>query len=217
MLNDPMADYIKRVCRFFAIIALIPLLSGFFGPFSAILGELLFILFFIALITLLIGTPVWMVRAARLPIPVGNGWKRALALGSAPVLFMITVVAFWPLFESGSFIGSLTRLTINRDHYDAIVAKARNARKPVSFKEDGDVTYSTDIGPPVLIVFNMREIRTEWGSIIYDPTGDVMLAKGWNTRYEDFFGPRRITMMFMRGMYGCRRLSGDYYNCFFDW
>src|SRR5437016_4533778 len=110
-----MADYLKRVCRFYGLIALVPLFVGFVGPWSEFIGILLFLSIPIALSALLVGTFRWLDRGDKLPIPAGRRRDRVLVRGLAPVLLVISFFAFLPLFVAGNFLGGFSRLMINRE------------------------------------------------------------------------------------------------------
>lgn len=82
-----MADYFGRAYRFFALVALVPLLAGFVGPWSETGGA--FIIVFVkpvALIGLLVGTIIWLRRGALLVRPESGRRERILAYGLAPAL-----------------------------------------------------------------------------------------------------------------------------------
>lgn len=209
-----MIDHLRRAGRFFALTASVPFVVGFVGAWSAGFGFLLFILGIpAALITLIAGTGVWAVRGFNLPVESGK--HRALAISIAPALLFITLAVALPLLRGGSFIGSLTRLLANHSHYQAIVAKAEKSRKSVWYENDRGVTYSTDLGPPVRVAFNPAGMLDNWSGIIYDPTGDVMLAKGFDPKAGKFFAPDRVTKLFNGDLLWCRHLFGSYYDCSF--
>ncbi|MFA6113413.1 MAG: hypothetical protein WC729_05460 [Sphingomonas sp.] len=208
-----MADYIKRVCRFFALMALVPLCVGFIGPWSEAMGILAIPA---ALIALTAGTIFWLRRGASLSRREGIRREGGLALGLAPVLLLMFFIAFLPLLAAGNFLGGFTRLTVNRDRYEAIVAQARKTPETAIFRKYRGVNYATDSGPPVRVLFNPEGARGFAGAIVYDPTGDVMLAKGWDDTSKNFIGPEGVTGLFTGGLIGCRHLSGNYYTCWFD-
>ncbi|MDB5706066.1 MAG: hypothetical protein JWN66_3182 [Sphingomonas bacterium] len=212
VLNAAMADYLKRFCRFFAVMALVPLFAGFIGPWSEGVGDLSMLA---VPITLIAGTILWLKRGAR--PPGREGMERVLAPGLAAVLLVTSVIALWPLFAAGNFLGGFTRLMVNRDHYEAIIAQARTTPQSAMFRNYRGINYSTDSGPPVRVLFNPEGARGLAGVIVYDPTGDVMLAKGWDEKSKGFIGSAGVTMLFTGGLIGCRNLSGNYYTCWFDW
>jgi hypothetical protein len=206
-----MADYLKRVCRFFALMALVPLFAGFIGPWSETLGAMVLIFCIpVALIVQLVGTAIWLSRGAKLPME-GRRRERVIVLGMATLLLLVSLLALLPLFVAGNFLGGFTRLTVNRDHYEAIIAQARKDPENAMLKEDRGVEYSTEAGPPVRVLFNPDGARGFAGAIVYDPTGDMIAAKGWD---DD---PKQVTMLFTGGRLACRHLIGQYYTCWFDW
>lgn len=211
-----MIDYLKRAFRFFALSTMIPLIIGFTGDWSAGFGSLLFILGIpVALAALILGTIVWLVRGLNLPIPNTTKIKRAAAICISPLLFAATLMVSLPMLKAGSFLGSFTRLVVNHGHYETIIAKAQASSSPSSFEVDNGVTYSTDLGPPVRVAFNPEGILDNWSGIIYDPTGDVMLANGFDQKTGKFYGPARVTQLFGGYLVSCVRLWRDYYRCDF--
>lgn len=112
-------------------------------------------------------------------------------------------------------MGTFSRLVVNQGHYEAIIAKVARERKAAWFEEDDGVIYSTDLGPPVRVAFNPAGILDNWSGIIYDPTGDVMKAKGFDPKTSKFYAPERITKLFGGDLVDCRHLWGDYYQCSF--
>lgn len=120
----------------------------------------------------------------------------------------------WPLLATGSFVGAFTRLMLNSGHYEAIIARVQTNPRPAWFEEDDGVTYSVDLGPPVRVAFNPEGMLDNWSGIIFDPTGDVMQADGFD-QHGKFRAPERITKLFGGDLVGCRRIWGDYYACSF--
>ncbi len=140
---------------------------------------------------------------------------KAAVIGAAPALLVCTLALALPFSAAGSFAGSLSRLLVNRGHYEAIIKKVELDPKPVWFEEYGNVTYSVDVGPPVRVAFNPEGMLDNWSGIIYDRTGDVMIARGFDPRSGRFFAPDRITMLFNGDLVSCRHLWGEYYDCSF--
>jgi hypothetical protein len=211
-----MIDHMKRACRFSALMVSVPAIVGFIGAWSAGAGFLLFILCIpAALLMLLVGLVVVTVRGVKLPLHTGSKRERALVVGIGPVLLAATLLAAVPLLRAGSFVGDLTRLMVNHRHYEAIIAKAAKQREAEWYADDGGVTYSTDLGPPIRVAFNPAGMLDNWSGIIYDRTGDVMLAKGFDSTTGKFYAPDKVTKLFGGDLVGCRHLWGSYYSCSF--
>ena len=216
VLNGEMANHIKRATLFFAIILLVPLIVGFIDSWSAALGFILFLLGIpVTLVVLATGTIVGLAKAAKLPLEDGDRRNRAFAVGVILLLFAATILGALPSLRIGSFIGSFSRLMVNHRHYEAIIAKANKTRQSVWYEDDGAITYSTDLGPPIRVAFNPAGMLDNWSGIIYDPTGDVMLANGFDPKTGKFFAPERVTKIFGGDLVGCRHLWGSYYDCSF--
>jgi hypothetical protein len=197
--------------RFYGLLALVPLLVGFAGVWSRTL-QLTLLAIPIALIVILIGTLFQIDRGMKLPLQPGQWRQRAIATGLAPVLLVVSVAAIIPLFVAGNFGGSLMRLVINRDHYEAIVAKAR-AAPAQRFGEDHGVLYTVAAGPPVRVAFDYAEMRMFWGTTVYDPSGDVMRAKGIDPSGR-VNAPGSVQDLGF--IVACHPLWGDYYTCWED-
>jgi hypothetical protein len=211
-----MRDYLTGVAKFFGIVAFIPICIGFIGAWSAGLGFVLFVFGIpCGLLLLAIGGIAWTVRAVKFARQTTDARMRLGVMLIAPVCVVLICSAGLPLLAAGSFAGNLSRLAANRTHYEAIIAKARTSRIPAWFADDRGVTYSVDLGPPVRVAFNPAGMLDNWSGIIFDPTGDVMLAHGFDLRTGKFHAPDRITKLFEGDLVSCRHLWGDYYHCSF--
>lgn len=211
-----MANYLKRLGTRFALLAAVPAIVGFVSSWSAGLGFLLFILAIpIAALSLLIYASVSFIRAVQLGRQVDTLRKRVLVIAAAPVCLVCTLALAWPSLVIGSLGGSISRLIVNKNQYEAIIRKAQSHPRPDWFAEDDGVTYSVDVGPPVRVAFNPAGILDNWSGIIYDPTGDVMLARGFDSKSGRYYAPDRITKLFDGDLVSCRHLWGSYYDCSF--
>lgn len=208
-----MADHLRRVFRFYLLLAVLPLLTGFVGVWSTTIGHLLALLIPIALLVVLFGTPFWIDRAMKLPVPPVERRQRALAIGLAPLLLVASVVTIVPLFDAGNVAASLIRLTTSHDQYEAIIAQAR-ANPRERYGQRAGIDYAVVPGPPVRVAFRYGEMRLLWGATVYDPSGDVMQAKGMDQSGRQI-APASISHLGM--ILGCRHLWGDYYTCWEDW
>jgi hypothetical protein len=211
-----MANYLKRLGTRFALLAAIPAIVGFVSSWSAGLGFLLFIFAIPAAVLILLTYGlVSFVKGVQLGRQVETAREKTLVIAAAPVGLACTLALAWPLLGAGSFGGSLSRLLMNQRQYEAIIRKAQSHPRPDWFAKDEGVTYSVDVGPPVRVAFNPAGMLDNWSGIIYDPTGDIMLAKGFDPKSGQFFAPDRITKLFNGDLVGCRHLWGSYYDCSF--
>jgi hypothetical protein len=53
-----------------------------------------------------------------------------------------------------------------------------------------------------------------WSGIVFDPTGAVMQADGWDAAGK-FRAPDAITKLFGGDIVSCSHILGDYYRCSF--
>ena len=109
----------------------------------------------------------------------------------------------------------VAELAINHHRYETIIAKARANPVDRSYESANGITYSVDVGPPVRVAFNPEGFLDNWSGVIYDPTGEVMQADGWDPASRKFRAPDRITKIFGGDLVACRHLWGDYYDCSF--
>lgn len=215
-LIDEMDDYRKQALRYFCVMGLVPLIVGVVGAWSPFSGFILFLLGAPFLVLgILVGAIHWFNHGIRSARERREDRDRILDYGLAPTLALVTVLASWPVLVFGNFVGDLTRLGVNQSHYGAIIAKAERDQQPAWFKDDNGVTYSVDVGPPLRIAFNPEGFLDNWSGIIYDPTGDVMLADGFDPKTGKFAAPERITKLFDGDLVACRHLWGAYYSCTF--
>ena len=215
LLDVNLREFIKPIAIFFALIALVPFVIGLVGAFSSGLGLLLFLLGApIVLIGLLIGAVVWLVRGIRLARNMSDVRQRVVPIVASPLLLVTTILLAWPLLVAGGFVGDMARLTMNRSQYEAIIAKARSDHEAAWFAEQRGITYSVDLGPPIRVAFNPEGMLDNWSGIIFDPTGEVMIADGFEANGK-FRAPERITKLFGGDLVSCRHLLDDFYACSF--
>lgn len=215
-LSPSLRSYLKSVCLFFGLISIAPALVGFTGAFSTGLGFLLFILFIPAsAIALLAGAVLWLVRGVKGSRRAETKRARFIFLLASPTLLIATVVIAWPSLVAGAHMGDLLRLAMNWSHYERIVAKAQSNPVEAHYEEENGITYSVDVGPAVRVAFNPDGFLDNWSGIVFDPTGEVMLADGFDVKTGRFVAPDRITKLFGGDLVGCRRLWRDYYRCSF--
>jgi hypothetical protein len=134
----------------------------------------------------------------------------ALAVAAALALPVVWGVAW--LLGWGSFLA-------NRSTYEDVVRVAESGKydaSPDAYKEYGDTTFLLDIGPPRRVaILEPGGFLDNWSGIVYDPTGDVMLADGFDPVTGKFAAPDRVTKLFGGDLVSCRPLIGDFYRCSF--
>ncbi len=206
----------RKSALFFACLAGALFVFGFIDAWEPGLGFLLFILGVPLLaIALLSGTIACVVFAWRNRGDFETWNYRAVALATAPILTIVTVSLALPTLWVGSYTGDMSRLLIEHDEYEAIIAEVRANPEQAWFEESRGVTYSVDLGPPIRLAFNPAGLLDNWSGIIYDPTGEMMLADGFDPETGRFRAPDRITKLFGGDLVGCRHLWSDYYTCSF--
>lgn len=209
-----MQSYLKYVAIFFGAIAAAPFLAGFVSTFSFGLTLFLLILGFPALaLTLVIGTVVWLIDGIKRARQTSERGEQLIAVAASPVLCALTVFLAWPMLAFGSWLGDFAQLGINWNRYQGIVEDLRAGREAEP-SEQGEVVYYVDEGPPLRVAFNPQGILDNWSGIVFDPTGEVMKADGFDAS-GTFRAPQQITKLFGGDLLYCRHLLGDYYSCSF--
>lgn len=214
--SEPLGIYLARTLRVFLLAASIPFVLGLTGAWSDGLGFVLFI--FVGLPTvvfmvLVAGFKLW--RGVSVAQEGRNFAEQFAAIALSPILLVLWLMAALPLLWAGGHLGNLSRLAANESDYREIINRARASRKAEWYAEYGGITYSVDAGPPVRVAFNPEGFLDNWSAIVFDPTGDVMLADGFDPTTGKFYAPERVTKLFDGDLVACRRLWGDYYNCSF--
>lgn len=209
-------DFLRRALKFFAFIGCAPLIIGFIDTWQEGLGFFLFLFGIpIALLTLLVGSAIWFVRSIRFAKELDTVRDKAIVSFAAPLLLVSTILVARPMLVAGRYVGTMSRLFVNYGHYETIVAKVDAKPEASWYEEDGGVTYSVDLGPPIRIAFNPAGMLDNWSGIIYDPTGDVMLADGFDPVTGKFAAPDKVAKLFEGDLVDCRHLWGSYYHCSF--
>lgn len=209
-------DFARQSAWFYGCIAGALSFIGIVGAWESGLGFMLFVLGIPLLsLVLLAGTMAFVVSAWRQREDIGSRTYRVATFATAPVLMVLVVLLSLPSLWAGSYVGVMSRLLVERDKYEAIIARVRTHQEEAWHEDYRGVTYSVDPGPPVRVAFNPAGLLDNWSGIIYDPTGEVMLADGFDPATGVFRAPDRITKLFSGDLVGCRHLWGDYYSCSF--
>lgn len=210
-----MRDHLRRASGFFAAVAAVPLLVGLIGSWSMGLAFLLFLILLPAALILHLVYGIGLARRGFAAARGERGWRRLVTAGFAPAMIAAVLLAALPAIGLGNYGGTWLRLAVKRGHYDEIVADVRlhPHRRPAIYRNRG-VSFQVDRGPPLRIAFEGQGFLDNWSAIVFDPTGDVMLAQGMDATGR-FVAPSRVTRLFGGDLVGCRPLGGDYYLCSF--
>lgn len=142
---------------------------------------------------------------------------KALAVIALPVSACILVFAFLPSLSFGALSGDFGRLLWSKSSYETIIAQnglGAGGDRLLQTGTANGVDFEIDAGPPVRIAFEPDGFLDNWSGIVYDPTGAVMLAKGFD-RDGNFHAPERITKLFGGDLVSCRHFFDHYYRCNF--
>lgn len=216
-MNPEELEHLKTTARFLAAIAAAIFCIGFIGAWTE--GPSFFLAFFglpVVAITFLVGTLVWTARGLHLAGEADSAKERVAVALAAPIFAGLLLSFALPSLRAGNLAGTWTRLIGNRGTYDEIVRKARSQDEwqNETYQEFCGVKFVVDHGPPVRVAFNPTGILDNWAAIIFDPSGDVMKAEGFD-RNGRFAAPDHVTNLFGGDLVGCRRLAWNYYSCTF--
>ncbi len=211
-----MKSFYATAAPMFVAIVTIPFLVGMISTYLPGPGFLLFLVGFpLWALALLIGTAVWLLRGIRESREAENRTATWAIILTGPMMCGIVLLAAWPALFFGGHVGDLSRLALNHRHYERIVTTARANQKAGWYADDEGVTYSVDIGPPVRVAFHPAGILDNWSAIVFDPTGEMLQADGFDPASGKFRAPDRITKLFGGDLVICRRLWANYLSCSF--
>jgi hypothetical protein len=198
-----------------AAVGVIAFAVGFIHAWSWGAGLLLILVGIpLAAVVTLVGAGALLVTAVRRYGAFATWPQKSVAMLLGPLVALAAALAFFPVLWAGNWLGDLSRLALNHADYAAIVGDAERTRKPAWFAESRGITYNVDAGPPVRVAFNPVGMLDNWSGIVFDPSGEVMIADGFVERGR-FGAPERITKIFGGDLVRCRHLWGDYYTCSF--
>lgn len=215
-LDGRCRENLTNTARFSAILLAVPFSVGLIFSWDAGFG------FLLSLIGMLFVPPAWLFALAIFSVSgfrSTNGlsplWRFSLSLVAPAVLGMAALLVI-PALWAGGFIGTYTVLAVNYQRYERIIADARNPKvKAEVLSRDGEIDVSIDVGPPLRVAFPQGGFLDNWSGIVFDPTGRVMEADGWDEATGEWRAPEDVTRLFGGDLVSCRRLWGDYYDCSF--
>lgn len=209
-------EQFKRWLKWYATLAAVPFC---FGLLTVWLPFLLSLLMLIGLAGVyLVGIAVtvrWSIAAWR-TMPLGDTpMRRAGAILIPPLMLAPAILAFFPLGQAGGRIGLIAQIAIYHERFEEIIAKEKVAPSADGRGEFKGVSYWADPGPPVRVAFFPEGLLDNWSALIYDPTGEMMQADGFDSLTGKFRAPDNVTNLFGGDLVWCRPVWGDYYECRF--
>ena len=208
-----MADQIKSPITYFAILLALVFCAGFWGAWDHFFTTILFIVGLV--FAWAVGSIFHLTKGILFARKSDHRRTRIAAILAPTCTATACALLALPALWSGSLLGDFARLSINSDQYEAIIAKAQANPEEAWYEEHDGVTYSVDVGPPVRVAFNPNGFLDNWSAIVYDPSGEMQLADGFDAKTGKFVAPDRITKLFGGDLVRCRSLWGDYYACSF--
>lgn len=211
-----MRHYLKLAILFFGALAFFPALVGLIGAFDHWAGIAL-ALFGVptVLVALLIGAVVFFIHGIRCAKEISSPLHKGVVVLASPVLAFSAVLLMPASLGLGAHFRDLAFLGRNWSSFEEIVARVQVVPGPGPDAEHRGMIYLTDPGPPVRVAFEPVGIGDNWSGVVFDPTGDVMLAEGFDDVTGQLRGPQRIVELFGGDLIGCRHLWDSYYKCSF--
>lgn len=204
---------------FFLTILVCIFMAAAISEWDGALGFLLFLIGApIVICAFVVGVLVFVWHGLKGALPPLALTARLRTVAAVPALAAITVLLAPASCAAGHRAGMWSHFLAHRTRYDHIVAKIQRSAPPNATRwrtDESGVEYLADVGPPVRIAFDADGLIDNWTGIIFDPTGEVMFARGFDPVTGEFFAPERITKLFGGDLVGCRPLTGSYYYCSF--
>lgn len=209
-------DQLTRWLKYYVGLAAVPFV---FGILSVWLPFLLLLLIWVGLAGLYLAAIAVTIRwsiAAWATMPLGETMTRRIAaILVPPALLAAAVLAILPLAPIGGNIGLLSRIAVYHQRFEHIIATEMARATAERQGEFDGVTYHVDPGPPVRVAFFPEGLLDNWTALIYDPTGEMMQADGFDPGTGKFRAPDRVTKLFGGDLVWCRPVWGHYYECGF--
>ena len=147
-------------------------------------------------------------------------YKAAFLAAFTPIAGLLTAVALaLPTIWIIAWICDWTYFLSHHARYQKIANLAEQGIFDATAGDysqlDGTI-FIIDPGPPRRIAFPLPGgFLDNWSAVIYDPTGEVAHAGGFNPTTGQFVAPERITKLFYGDLLFCRHMQGSFYNCSF--
>ncbi|RJF93713.1 hypothetical protein [Sphingomonas cavernae] len=148
-------------------------------------------------------------------------WRRAILVAcGVPAILSVSTALILPTLWAGNKTYIWGIMILGRGWLDRTVAEAQ--RQPAGiddpggvYDDQGIIPVLRDNGPPVRVAFVTNPgFLDNWSGIVFDPTGKVELARGWDASGQ-FYAPTNITGLFSGDVVECSPLIDAYYYCSF--
>jgi ABC-type transport system involved in multi-copper enzyme maturation permease subunit len=144
-------------------------------------------------------------------------FKSKQAFGEISI-FLISVIFIYisipMLSEKGIVYRRDSAFNWNLPIYEEIVAKAQSDKETMANGNYHGIYYEVEVNPNVRVAFPLGGILDNWEAIIYDPSGEVLQAKGF-TNGGKFTAPDKIKKIFGGDLVSCKAIYGNFYRCRF--
>lgn len=194
----------------FAVLSVVLWFGGFAGVFFALPVAFILGLSWVFLFAMSLKA-AWDWRSER---------RKSLYAGAAPLGAIVLALAlFLPVTWAVAWVLDWTHFLGNRSSFEKVVRAAEQGQfdaKALEYQEHEGTTFILDNGPPRRVAFpKPGGFLDNWSAVIFDPTGEVMLADGFDSVTGEFAAPDHITKLFYGDIVYCRHMLGSFYNCTF--
>lgn len=215
-MHDESKKHLRRASCFFMGLLIAVLTLGILTASSFLFVLLLLVIVPALLIGWGLGAFLYTRDGVRLAIEPGQPWMRAVCAAYAPILAIAALVLSPIVLRAGRDVATTTHFLLARADYRRIIAEAkRGMHRDGGYQEAHGRTFIVDEGPTIRVAFDPEGFLDNWSGIIFDPTGAVMQADGFDPVTGRFAAPDHVTKLFGGDLVACRRLHGDYYTCSF--
>lgn len=155
------------------------------------------------------------VRGWRLARAEAGAARKIAALVAAPAATVFLYFTGLAAVDAGSHAAAALTLAIQQRRYAAIIAAGPNAAALCDPQGAHGVRCQMDEGPPRRFAFAGTGILDNWSGIVFDPSGKVAGARGFDPATHRLTADPAVTGLFGGDLVACAPLWGGYYDCSF--
>lgn len=129
-----------------------------------------------------------------------------------PLSLLLAMALVVPTLRGTEYVRDLVLFSVVQDW---TTERLEQSPQPGAMDGPLGIEVIVEAGPPVRMAFVTDPgFLDNWSGIVFDPTGVVMQADGWDAKGK-FRAPPPVTQLFGGDIVACNHLSGDYYQCAF--
>lgn len=213
--DEELAQHLRLCCKIFVIVVVTVTAFGWFfqmdGDVTGLILAMASIIIIPVLILTILASAAVLIKAGFSIAKDLSGRPRALALWSAPISMMATIVISWNAVGWAADAKRNLLLWNNFDRFEAYAGQAGTKPKILTLANGNSAKVITDGDREF---FLMMYLGDNGQGFVRDPSGEVALAKGWGDDGPgDFTAPPHIRNLFRGHLVGCKHIRGDYFYC----